>query len=251
MIKKIIAATLLVGLTSLLIWGGVNRSQAKGNEGNTSTNGRQGQYHNTSNNINAGESSGIESHGSRGYGRGNLTVNNSYGQEVGYSALSDNQIYNSANIGNGKGYRGGNGNNASPGQGNSLNQLDDSEIQALKLALDDEYHALAVYQSVINTFGAVDPFVEIAQSEQRHINALLTHFEKHSIPVPENNWLGTIPEFDSIQSACQTGVQAEIANVELYEQLLKMTDDPGLTRVFTNLSQASQQSHLPQFQSCQ
>ena len=43
----------------------------------------------------------------------------------------------------------------------------------------------------------------------------------------------------------------EIDNVALYDQLFSMTDDTGLIRVFTNLSNASLNSHLPQFEACQ
>ena len=92
-----------------------------------------------------------------------------------------------------------------------MDPLTETEIQALELALNDEYHALAVYQSVMETFGPVSPSVEIAQSEQRHIDALLKHFDKHGLPVPENPWIGNIPVFDSVQAACASGVEAEIA----------------------------------------
>ena len=126
-----------------------------------------------------------------------------------------------------------------------------TEIEALYMALDDEYHALAVYQSVIDTFGPIDPFVKIAASEERHIEALINQLNKHGLTIPENPWLGIIPAFESVEQACQTGVQAEIDNVALYDQLFSMTDDTGLIRVFTNLSNASLNSHLPQFEACQ
>ena len=119
------------------------------------------------------------------------------------------------------------------------------------MALNDEYHALAVYQSVIATFGNVEPFVEIAQSEQKHIDALVNQFNKYGLTVPENPWIGNVPTFDSLQQACQVGVEAEIANADLYTQLFSMTDDARLTRVFTNLSNASLNSHLPEFEACQ
>jgi hypothetical protein len=240
MVKKIVLAILLVSVTSVLIWGGGNRTQAKMNEGNSSKNRREGQNYGAVNIENAGygQSSSTESHGTKGVGRSNFGVNETYGGEF--------SVRNSGN-----GYRGGENNNTSARQDNRYESLDDSEVQALKMALDDEYHALAVYQSVIEAFGPVDPFVEISQSEQRHIVALVNQFDKNGIPVPDNTWLDNVPTFDSIQSACQTAVEAEIANVDLYKQLLSMTDDPGLIQVFTNLSQASQDNHLPQFQSCQ
>lgn len=43
-------------------------------------------------------------------------------------------------------------------------------IQALRIALYDEYHAKAVYLKVLQTFGNVLPFSNIVQAEQRHID---------------------------------------------------------------------------------
>ena len=149
--------------------------------------------------------------------------------------------------GNGQGGNGGKGNAAG---GGSNGALDEAEIQALHMALDDEYHALATYLSVIETFGEVEPFVSISQSEQRHIEALVNQFTKSGIAVPQNPWLGEIPPFESLNQACQTGVEAEIADADLYTRLFSMTDNPALIRVFTNLSRASLESHLPQFESC-
>ena len=155
----------------------------------------------------------------------------------------DGQESGNLNERGGTGYR--------SGHGGGLNALTDSEVDALNLALDDEYHALAVYQSVIATFGNVDPFVEIAISEQRHIDALINQFNKNDLDVPDNPWTGNLPAFDSIEQACQAAVEAEIANAELYNQLFRMTNDFNLTRVFTNLTNASLNSHLPKFEACQ
>lgn len=239
MLKKIIAISLLVGVTGILVLGGVNRSLAKTSDGNAFLNGGQGQNQGASYSLNGAHEDfdDFEGNGSRGLGRVSIGVN---------------EAQNKNNYGTqGNGYRGGRGNIPSKGQGGGFEPLDDLEIQALKMAIDDEYHALVVYESVIETFGSVEPFAEIALSEQRHIDALVNQFDKHGIPVPENNWIGNIPIFDSVESACQAGVGAEIANVDLYNQLFSMTDDSRLIQVFTNLSRASQESHLPSFESCQ
>ena len=124
-------------------------------------------------------------------------------------------------------------------------------MKALHLALDDEYHALATYLSVMETFGEVEPFASIAESEQRHIAALINQFNKYGIPVPENSWSGTITPFDNISQACQVGVQTEIANADLYAELFDVTENQSLIRVFTNFSRVSIERHLPEFQVCQ
>ena len=136
-------------------------------------------------------------------------------------------------------------------KGGGLDPLSENEIEALQLALDDEYHALAVYLSVMDTFGEVEPFKSIAESERRHIVSLVMQFNKYGIQVPENEWIGNIPEFESLSQSCAAAVEAELSNAELYERLFSMTDRQDLIRVFTNLSRASMESHLPEFEACQ
>jgi hypothetical protein len=239
MLKKIILAVLLSGFIGVLVWGGVNRTQAKSND----SDGRD------ANNQNAtlaeySEGNGVQPRGNsdhetfsdeeghQGYGNGQTDT----GSQIESRAIAENQAETG---GQGNGNRGGS------------DPLTTTEIEALNLALNDEFHALAVYQSVMATFGEVEPFVEIAVSEQRHIDALINQFNKHGLLVPENPWIGNVPTYDSLQQACQAGVEAEIANTDLYDKLFSMTDDPRLTQVFTNLSSASWNSHLPQFEACQ
>jgi rubrerythrin len=279
MLKKIVLGLLLIGFISVLVWGGVNRTLAKTNdvaerntnnqgtgqvsysEGNGAQQRGNGNQEKTTEeecdeegpNGNAGEQTGANLQGQsngNGFRGDSAKENNDTHLEDGlgnsYGTSSNAQAQSQGN-----GNRGGNGNGRGNGQGGDSDPLTTTEIEALTLALDDEYHALAVYQSVIAAFGEVEPFAEIAASEQRHIEALVNQFNKHGLPIPENLWVENVPVFDSLQQACQAGVEAEIANANLYDQLFSMTDDPSLTRVFTNLSNASLNSHLPQFEACQ
>ena len=59
------------------------------------------------------------------------------------------------------------------------------------------------------------------------------------------------PTFATLEAACQAGVQAEIADAALYDELMPLTDKPDLLRVFENLQSASLESHLPIFQACE
>jgi len=261
MLKKIIVIIALVGISGLLIWGGVNRTLAKTTENklqasDSNVHGNAGKGAATNQNpglqdceenednrqIQGGE--GIQKMDKIGNQQSEIQNNSNQGSEnEGYR--SNGQNNNEKGNGNGRGVGTGGG------IGGGYSTLTESEIEALHMALNDEYHALAVYQAVITDFGEISPFVEIAESETRHIEALLKHFGKHNILPPQNTWLGNVPSFDSVQDACQAGVEAELANIALYEQLFTMVDDPGLIQVFTSLSQASRESHLPEFQSCQ
>jgi len=122
---------------------------------------------------------------------------------------------------------------------------------ALNGALDDEYRARATYRQVIEAWGEIRPFVNIIDAEERHIQALLPLFELYGFPVPDDLWPGRVTLPASVKAACQTGVEAEIENAELYNRLLEMTQDyPNVQAVFRQLQRASQENHLPAFQRC-
>lgn len=129
-----------------------------------------------------------------------------------------------------------------------MTTLRDPEIQVLLEALDDEYHAWATYDQVISDFGEVLPFTNIRAAEAQHINALRTLFVRYGIAMPENPWRGKIPSYPGLRAACEAGVQAEIANAEMYDRLMAMTDRPDILAVLDNLRAASQERHLPAFQ---
>jgi len=132
----------------------------------------------------------------------------------------------------------------------STGRPSESEVEALFMALDDEYKAWSIYDQVIADFGAVRPFTSIQKAEEKHIGALETLFDRYDLEVPLNEWPGSVPSFDTLAEACEAGVQAEIDNAALYDQLFDMVDNPDIVRVFTSLQQASLDKHLPAFERC-
>ncbi len=121
--------------------------------------------------------------------------------------------------------------------------------EVLTEALEDEYKARATYQRVIERFGEVRPFANIAQAEDRHVRALLPLFGKYGIPVPEDSWARWAKAPGSLLEASQEGVMAEIDNAAMYRRLLAATRDyPDVQQVLRNLRRASQENHLPAFQ---
>lgn len=130
-----------------------------------------------------------------------------------------------------------------------MTPLADPELQALQDAPNDDYHAWSVYSQVLQDFGPVRPFLNIRDSEQRHIQALHNLFQRYNMPIPPNPWgTATVPRFKSLQEASEAGVQAEIDNVDLYKRILAATEWPEILQVFRRLQAASQQRHLPAFQ---
>ena len=124
-------------------------------------------------------------------------------------------------------------------------------VAALVAAIQDEYHAYAVYQVVIDQFGPVVPFTRIQAAEAQHIAALETLFNRYDIPVPAPEALEDLPEFNSVADACALGAAAEVANFELYDSWISETQDyPDLVQVLTSLRNASEFNHLPTFEQC-
>jgi len=163
----------------------------------------------------------------------------------------------------------GSGNQAQGGQPNRGNCLADdcllvdgleypvgelsSEVQqALDKAINDEYKALSTYEAVIAKFGNVRPFSMIKGAEEQHIASLKAIYDKYGLEVPENTWPSKDVAPDSLQEACQVGVDAEIANAALYkDELLPAVEGyEDVVAVFTNLMNASEQKHLPAFDRC-
>ena len=127
------------------------------------------------------------------------------------------------------------------------------EVQdALDEAINDEYKALSTYEAVIAGFGSVRPFSMIKGAEEQHIASLKAIYDKYGLEVPENTWPDKVTVPETLQEACQVGVDAEIANAALYkDELLPVVEDyDDITLVFQNLMNASEQKHLPAFERC-
>jgi hypothetical protein len=131
-----------------------------------------------------------------------------------------------------------------------MTELNDNEVQVLLEALDDEYKAYSTYDQVIEDFGSVRPFSNIREAEGRHIDALLGLFERYQLSVPDNPWPGKVDRYTSLEDACRAGVEAEIANGEMYGRLIQNSRREDILTVLGNLQAASQQRHLPAFRRC-
>jgi hypothetical protein len=137
-----------------------------------------------------------------------------------------------------------------PPYAQAVQPLDQAESAALNRAIAEEYGALNTYKAAIAELGNVYPFSQIVRAEQQHVNALSRLFTKYSLPIPADPGLTGTPTFSSLTNACQVGVDAEIADAALYDELLKVTDNADLIQVFKNLQRASLNAHLPAFETC-
>jgi rubrerythrin len=128
--------------------------------------------------------------------------------------------------------------------------LEEKEKQALELALDDEYKSWATYNQVIKDFGEVRPFINIRESEARHIEALLRIYRLYELVPPVNNWIDCAPKFSTLNEACNAAWKGEVENVALYDDLLKSTTKADILAVYSALRTASMERHTPAFKRC-
>ncbi len=134
--------------------------------------------------------------------------------------------------------------------------LSDAGRNAVLRALDDEYHAEAVYAATLAAFGDVRPFSNIIKAERKHQAALLDVMETYGIAAPANGYqtgekpLAALPA--TLADVCAVGVEAEIENARLYDEdlLPAVAGHADIIRVFTNLRDASTNNHLPAFERC-
>jgi len=121
--------------------------------------------------------------------------------------------------------------------------------EALTAALDDEYRARATYRAVLGAYGDVRPFVNIVESEERHIQALRRLCERYDVSIPADPWPSRISAPESLEAACKAAVEAERENGALYERLMEAAGDRAdVEETFRRLLTASQENHLPAFE---
>ncbi|HPE15800.1 MAG TPA: DUF2202 domain-containing protein [Oscillospiraceae bacterium] len=119
--------------------------------------------------------------------------------------------------------------------------------EMLTYAIQDEYLAHAEYEEIIDTFGAARPFTNIVRAEETHIAALEPLFEQYGVSLPENTAGEYVAVPDTLIEAYQTGVDAEVENIAMYETFLEQDLPDDVRAVFTALEEASQ-NHLAAFE---
>ncbi|MBO8157590.1 MAG: DUF2202 domain-containing protein [Bacillaceae bacterium] len=119
--------------------------------------------------------------------------------------------------------------------------------QMLTYAIQDEYLAHSTYEAVNQKFGNLRPFSQIQQSELRHIDALVSLFNRYQIPVPPDDSKAYVTVPETFREALEEGVQTEINNIAMYDRYLTYNLPQNARNVFTNLRNASTR-HLAAFQ---
>ena len=132
----------------------------------------------------------------------------------------------------------------------AVGALADTDLTTEKMllyAVQDEYLAHGEYTAIIEKFGDQNPYTNIMEAEANHLDALREVYDALNMPFPEDTSADHIVVPESLLEAAQTGVQAEIDNIAMYERFLTYELPDNVKTVFESLKTASE-SHLKAFQ---
>lgn len=130
--------------------------------------------------------------------------------------------------------------------------VDAGLLAILNADIQDEYRAEAIYGGVLLDFGPeTRPFANIIVAERRHAAAVAGLFTARGLAVPASLWSpSNVPRFPTLREACAAGVEAETANVALYDSQLGTSLPDDVMRVIQSNRAASLDNHLPAFERC-
>ena len=128
-------------------------------------------------------------------------------------------------------------------------KLTDEELTLSKMldfALQDEYLARGEYQKVIEKFGDRRPFSNIIKAEEKHISWLKLLFTKYGVALPPDRGLELAKVPATFKESLPIGVDAEVANIAMYERFLKKDLPEDIRDAFSRLLSGSE-NHLAAF----
>jgi len=117
----------------------------------------------------------------------------------------------------------------------------------LMYAVQDEYLAHGEYLAIVDKFGDQKPYSNIISSEETHLAYLKEVYLSYGIDFPTDESANHIIVPASLLEAAETGVQAEIDNIAMYEIFLTYDLPENVLEVFSALKSGSD-SHLLAFQ---
>lgn len=131
-----------------------------------------------------------------------------------------------------------------------LNSNINIDEQILQIAIYDEFKAYETYSKIIESFGNINPFINIKESEAVHYSMLIKLAEKYGVEVPINDWKDKIEIPNNLIECYELGVAGEIENIAMYNNLLTNSTKSDITDILFRLQAASFNNHLPAFRSC-
>ena len=119
----------------------------------------------------------------------------------------------------------------------------DYDATSLKAVLDtvlaDERNALSEYTVLFDAYGNTGPWTRLIQAESRHITELERIYSAFNFEIPAEPSSAPASVPSSFDEAYQIGIQAETANIALYDGYLKTNLPKDVATIFSHLQNAS------------
>jgi len=129
----------------------------------------------------------------------------------------------------------------------ALSDKDLSISDMLMYAVQDEYLAHGEYMAIMEKFGSQKPYSNIVRSEETHLAYLEEVYTAYDLEFPDDTSKDHLIIPLDLLEAAQTGVQAEIDNIAMYEKFMTYDLPENIYNVFDALKRGSD-SHLLAFQ---
>ncbi len=227
MLKKILITTALIAVIGVLVFGAVNRTQAK-TTGESEYAGPAGQSHNSS-------------------------------QAASAEQMGDISVQGQGGGGNGRGQGGGSGAGDPAYLSPASGDLSAEEAAALTYMREEEKLAHDVYVTLYTQWGQ-PVFQNISQSEQAHTDSVKTLLDRYGLSDPASSTVGVFTDPDlqtlytdliargsqSLSEALKVGAAIEEIDILDLQKRLAQTDNADIQQVFNNLLNGSY-NHLRAF----
>ncbi len=119
--------------------------------------------------------------------------------------------------------------------------------EMLNYAIDDEYAARAEYEMIMEEYGEIRPFSNIMRAEETHISLLEPLFLQYGYDLPADSSASHVVIPESLKNAFEIGIEAEIANIAMYECFLAGELPDDVRDIFERLK-AGSENHLLAFE---
>jgi hypothetical protein len=124
-------------------------------------------------------------------------------------------------------------------------------VDMLRWAAEDEYIARGEYEAIMKKFGTMRPYENIMAAEEQHLAWLKAEYQTRGMAFPADGSASNVVVPSTLKQAAQAGVDAEIANIRMYESFLAHSElakpeNASAKTLFEQLKRASE-NHLRAF----
>ena len=124
-------------------------------------------------------------------------------------------------------------------------RLNENDVRALNIALEQQYRSFATHDQVIRDFGPAQPLERIRDVEKGHIRVVEWLHTRYAVSLPKYHGRAHIPHFADFAHACAAAIESEREHLLVYRRLIESAREADVLGELRNLERASRDGHLP------